>query len=201
MALAYLDPAAVPVHVSSPNRSGDLQAGSRALLPTPRGTRPSVDLLAIAQQFATSAPEIHEIRNQPERSWVLLAATDLFEAWAIGWPPRGSIELHDHGQSLGAVVVADGELVETSMVPGPHGLATLTTTRLETGSHRRFGPHYIHDLGNDGYNEAVSVHVYGPRLTSMTYYAIDATGRLAADRTERVTPVGPFDTTSDHDPS
>jgi hypothetical protein len=35
----------------------------------------------------------------------------------------------------------------------------------------------------------------------MTYYRLDGHGRLEAGRTEDVVPVGPFDTTSDHDPS
>jgi hypothetical protein len=35
----------------------------------------------------------------------------------------------------------------------------------------------------------------------MTYYGLDQYGRLGTVRTEEVTPVGPFDTTSDHDPS
>ena len=49
--------------------------------------------------------------------------------------------------------------------------------------------------------DAVSVHVYGPKLESMTYYELLASGRLEAVRTERIEPVGPFDVTRDHDPS
>ena len=201
MAIAYLGPAADLDHVSSPNRSAGLPAGPRAPLPHRDGPRGQVDLLAIAEGFAQSAPGIPELGGLSERTWVLLAVTDLFEAWAIGWPPGGKIELHDHGQSRGAVVVASGALTETTVRPTTRGVALTGTHRISVGEHRQFGPRYVHDLSNDSEEEALSVHVYGPRLTAMTYYELDRHGRLGAVRAEQVPPVGPFDTTSDHDPS
>jgi hypothetical protein len=166
-----------------------------------RPPRRAVNLLAIAEGFSVSAAEIPELRDVPGRRWVLLAATDLFEAWAIGWPPGGKIELHDHGQSSGAVVVARGSLVETGIRPTEHSVAAIESHHLHTGEHRTFGAHYIHDIVNDGPDHAVSVHVYGPKLTSMSYYQLAPTGRLQAVRTETVEPVGPFDVTRAHDPS
>jgi hypothetical protein len=70
-----------------------------------------------------------------------------------------------------------------------------------TGGHRRFGPGYVHDLANDGQDDAVSVHVYGPKLTTMSYYGLDDHGRIGVVRSEVVPAIGPFDVTSDHDPS
>ena len=201
MAVAYLDPAADLDHVSSPNRSAGLPAGSRVFLPSESAPRRQVDLLAIADGFAASAAGISELRQCTERSWVLLAVTDLFEAWAIGWPPGGAIELHDHGQSHGAVVVVDGALLETTIQPTEHRVALLSTHHLPTGSHRSFGRRYVHDLVNDSGEGAISVHVYGPRLTDMTYYRLDRSGTLVAERTEAVAPLGPFDTTGTYDPS
>ena len=160
-----------------------------------------MDLLSIAEGFAVSAPAITELHGISERSWVLLAVTDLFEAWAIGWPPGGHIELHDHGRSRGAVVVAVGALTETTVRSTPHGVALIGTHRVAAGEHRCFGPHYVHDLINDGERPAVSVHVYAPRLTSMSYYELGPGGSLDRVRTDEVPPVGPFDATSDHDPS
>jgi hypothetical protein len=201
MAFAYLDPAAPLDTVPSPNCSEGSPVGPRALLPEMTAQRRQVDLLAIAEGFAVSAPAIAEIQGRGERSWVLLAVTDLFEAWAIGWPPGGKIELHDHGGSHGAVVVAGGSLTETTIRPTAAGVALIGTHQIGSGEHRRFGPGYVHDLINDGETEAVSVHVYGPRLTAMSYYELDPRGRLDVVRTEDVPPIGPFDTTSDHDPS
>jgi len=201
MAIAYLGPAADHDHVSSPNRSDGLPAGPRAPLPQGGEWRRRVNLLAIAEGFAVSAPAIPELQGITERTWVLLALTDLFEAWAIGWPPGGTIELHDHGLSRGAVVVADGALVETTVRPTNRGVALIGTHQIGTGEHREFGPRYVHDLRNDGEDRAVSVHVYGPRLSEMAYYELNGQGRLEVTRTEEVPPPGPFDTTGDHDPS
>jgi hypothetical protein len=196
MALAYPGPAADVDHATSPHRSVRLPAGPG--VPRPRR---QVDLLAIADGFAVSVAAIPEFRQVTERTWVLVAVTDLFEAWAIAWPPGGGIELHDHGSSQGAVVVATGALTETTVRPTDRGVALIASHRIAAGEHRRFGTSYVHDLTNDGDQLAVSVHVYGPRLTSMRYYRLDDRGRLGMVRTEQLEPVGPFDTTAPHDPS
>jgi hypothetical protein len=201
MAIAYLGPAADLDHVSSPNRSEGLSAGPRAHSEHPAGSQRRINLLAIAQGFAVSAAAIPELQDLTERTWVLLAVTDLFEAWAIGWPSGGTIELHDHDLSRGAVVVASGELVESTVRATPRGVALIGNHRIGAGQYRKFGPRYVHDLTNDGEQDAVSVHVYGPKLTTMSYYELDGQGRLGVVRTEEVLPPGPFDTTSDHDPS
>ncbi len=200
MAIAYPDPAPVPPY-PSPHRSGGLPTGPGDLPPPASAPRRRIDLLPIAEGFAVSAPAIPELQGITERSWVLLAVTDLFEAWAIGWPPGGSIELHDHGRSHGAVVIAAGALVETTVRASRGGVAVIGSHRLSVGEHRRFGSHYVHDLINDDDLPAVSVHVYGPRLTSMSYYGLSDDGRLDRVRTEAVPPLGPFDATSVHDPS
>jgi Cysteine dioxygenase type I len=168
---------------------------------TVRRPRRDINLGAIAEGFANSAAEIPELLDITERQWILLAATDLFEAWAIGWPPGGKIELHDHGQSSGAVVVAGGSLVETRVRPTNHGVAVVESHIMNAGESLTFGSRYVHDMVNGGPDHAVSVHVYGPKLTSMSYYRLGSTGRLETVRTERVQPVGPFDVTRAHDPS
>ncbi len=201
MALAYLDPAAGVARGASSIRSDGLVAGSRAPLSGGTTPRRPVDLVAVARGFAASAAGIPELGDPEQRTWVLVAANDLFEAWAIGWPRGGRIELHDHGVSGGAVAVAAGALSETTVRATRPGVALISTHRIGVGEHRRFGPGYVHDLINDGDERAISVHVYGPRLTSMTYYRLDGQGRLGAVRTEQVPPVRPLDTTCGHDPS
>jgi predicted metal-dependent enzyme (double-stranded beta helix superfamily) len=201
MAFAYLE-SSTTAGISAPfahaPRGGPGPSGSPG---GQEGKRREVDLLAIAQGFAVSAGDITELHNLNQRSWVLLAVTDLFEAWAIGWPPGGHIELHDHGQSNGAVTVVRGALTETTVRATDRGVALIGTHHVGAGDHRTFGPHYVHDLTNDGLDDAISVHVYGPKLKTMTYYEMDPHGRLDTTRTEDVTPIGPFDTTSVHDPS
>jgi hypothetical protein len=196
MAIAYPGPAADQDEVSSLVHSVGLPAG-----PGVPPSRRHVDLLAIAHGFASSAADIPELQGLTERTWILLAVTDLFEAWAIGWPPGGKIELHDHGNSSGAVVVAAGSLTESAVRATPEGVALIATRQVDAGQHRTFGPHYVHDLTNDHQEQAVSVHVYGPRLRTMTYYELDGRGRLGELSVEHLDPVGPFDTTAAHDPS
>jgi hypothetical protein len=201
MAIAYPGPAADQRHVTSPLRSAGLPAGpgDARLLPSRRRRR--VDLLAIAEGFAVAAPNIAELHGSAERRWVLLAVTDLFEAWAIGWPHGGAIQFHDHGASSGALVVASGILTETTVRSSARGATVIGTRTLGPGARRRFAPGYVHDLTNDGEDQAVSVHVYGPRLSTMSYYRLDRRGGLERLRTEAVPPLGPFDATSAHDPS
>jgi hypothetical protein len=201
MAIAYLGPAVDPPNPSAFDSSEGLPAGPGSPLPRRAGRTKPIDLLAVAGQFAQTAPAIPEMRGLAERTWVLMAVTDLFEVWAIGWPPGGNIELHDHGLSHGAVVVAEGQLVESTVRPSSHGVNLITSRRLEAGRHRTFGPGYIHDIYNDSGRDAVSVHVYGPKLTTMSYYRLNERGRLEITRVEQTHPLGPFDTTSDHDPS
>jgi predicted metal-dependent enzyme (double-stranded beta helix superfamily) len=117
------------------------------------------------------------------RRWELLAASDTFEAWVIGWPPGGTIALHDHGDSAGAVVVAGGELVETLVAEEVGGSVTTTTRRMAAGTSWTMASRHVHDVVNDGAVPAVSVHVYAPRLTSMTHYRLDG-GVLQAERTD-----------------
>jgi hypothetical protein len=201
MAIANPGPAADLDHVSSPNRSESLRAGP-GVLPTPDALpRRPVDLTAIAEGFAVSAPAIAELQDPVERTWVLLAVTDLFEAWAIAWPTGGTIELHDHGRSHGAIVVASGELTETTVRSTSHALALIDTHLIVPGVPRRIGPGDVHSLTNEADQLAVSVHVYGPCLSAMSYYRLNPRGQFGVIRTETIPPVGPFDSTSDHDPS
>jgi quercetin dioxygenase-like cupin family protein len=128
----------------------------------------------------------HRVRCRPDRtvarSWERLVTTDEFEAWVIDWPPRGAISLHDHGQSYGAVVVTEGELTESRVHVRTDGQLDLDTTCLSPGGFVEIAPGVVHDVQNIGTGCATSVHVYSPRLTSMTYFSI-ARGSLVADRT------------------
>jgi hypothetical protein len=88
-------------------------------------------------------------------------------------------DLHDHGQSAGAFVIVGGELVEQSFDDG-----RLRPRRLPAQAGRGFSPVHIHRLVNAGDRPAVSVHVYGPALSTMTRYEV-AAGRLAVVGVDR----------------
>jgi quercetin dioxygenase-like cupin family protein len=184
MTLLTFDPFfATPVPVSP--------AASRLLHPAGEGRSAlrtlalsADELLTIAEGLARVATDWPGMADPPERRWSLVAATGQFEAWVIGWPSGGSIELHDHGDSAGAVVVASGELLETTVETGPDRRARRVSRTLATGSHLSFDAGHVHDVVNVGSVPAISVHVYAPRLTEMRFYRITGEDRLEATRTE-----------------
>jgi hypothetical protein len=140
-------------------------------------------LVTIARKLAGSGRWDHDLENPTERCWKLLAASDSYEAWVIAWPSGGLIELHDHGDSAGAVVVSSGTLVEHAATMGTQGSVISKSSVLRTGIATTFGAGYVHDIVNLSDSPAISVHVYSPRLTSMTYYSVNG-GRLVPGRTE-----------------
>jgi Cysteine dioxygenase type I len=153
-------------------RNGAKIAQSHGLL---NGITDAIDmapskLLAIAKELAYGAENWPAMREPARRVWELIDSSQDFEAWFIGWPPGGAIELHDHGESGGAVVVAQGELVEMVITADGKGPLAMTNTVLPTSASVTFDRSHIHEIVNPGPGPAISVHVYAPRLTAMTYY-------------------------------
>jgi predicted metal-dependent enzyme (double-stranded beta helix superfamily) len=144
----------------------------------------SSTLLAIAEGLAPSARRWPGMAEPTRRVWDLIAASEAFEAWVISWPPGGAIELHDHGGSSGAVVVAGGELVEVAVAEDRRGVLETTSTVLPLSASVTFGRAHVHEIVNLGSRPAISVHVYAPRLTTMTYYQL-SNGLLEARATVR----------------
>lgn len=142
-----------------------------------------VELQTIAEGLARTA-HWWPAEDRPARGGRdLMVVSEDFEAWVVAWPQGGAIELHDHGDAVGAVVVAKGELVVTSATPFGGGIETEAAV-LRTGSSMSFGAGLVHAIGNVAPGPAISVHVYAPRLTSATFYEI-LEGRLEALRTTR----------------
>lgn len=141
-----------------------------------------VDLVAMAYGFAGRASDWPGLDDPLERCWRTIAATERFEAWVVAWPVGGTVELHDHGGSAGAVVVASGTLVELSL-GSVHG-EPKTNTKSIPGHHLSFGRGHIHDFVNHGPDPALSVHVYTPALQAMTYFDWADEHDLVAVRTD-----------------
>ena len=151
-----------------------------------------VDLVEIVEELADS-PEIwwpKVQRSTGERWYIPLLQDDSFEAWLLGWPIGGGIELHDHGTSSGALAVVEGTLLETYIGASdwvrPGG--QLRHRGLPEGALVCFGPDHIHDVVNGGARQALSIHAYSPRLRSMTFYENRPDRGLAAVRTELSSP-------------
>lgn len=97
------------------------------------------------------------------------------EAWLLTWLPWQGTPVHDHGGSAGAFLVLAGTLSEWTPWAGARvtGRGGRTATHV-AGDLREFGPAHVHEIVNRGTEPAVSLHVYGPRLRSMTRYEVSA---------------------------
>ena len=135
-----------------------------------------LDHLAIAARYAATADQWPIApRFNPVDRWYhrLVAATD-HEVWLLTWLPGQGTEIHDHGGSAGAFQVVSGSLTEDTVVDGTP--PRITARELGEGAGRRFGPRHIHRITNRSGRPAVSVHVYGPALATMTRYQISPSG-------------------------
>lgn len=184
MTTLLLRPTEAPEAPASPPSTGAAASG-RLLHPAADPSFLGVgELLAIAEGLAVSAHSWPGMDRPTRRIWDVMVASDTFEAWVIAWPPGGAIELHDHGGSSGAIVVASGELTETTVTERTDGQANTETTVLPAGMSTTFAAPHIHDMVNLGAVPAISVHAYSPRLTEMTHYDM-ADGRLVTGPTVR----------------
>ena len=156
---------------------------SHAAVPQPLPTDVLVDIaagLATARPLWEPALDVAPDR----RGHVRILATDAYEAWLITWPVGHGVDLHDHGGSTGVIAVAEGSLVEIDAL----GDGSFTTTRVDAGNTHVVPPERVHDVINTGTAPAISIHVYSPPLTSMTFYDPDGVGEV---RTQVVFPEDP----------
>jgi predicted metal-dependent enzyme (double-stranded beta helix superfamily) len=104
-----------------------------------------------------------------------MLSTPSYDAWIIRWSPSAELDLHDHGGSIGVVQVVEGELIEqhADLVTG----GPLRSQTVRAGHTVRIASTTVHAVANLGPDDALSVHVYSPPLSTMTFYG-DASGRL-----------------------
>jgi predicted metal-dependent enzyme (double-stranded beta helix superfamily) len=103
-----------------------------------------------------------------ERAWTRVLDTTDADAWLIVWDRAGRVGAHDHGGSRGAVHVLRGTLTESYRANPTEPEARVR--RLHRGTTIAIPDDHVHDVVNLGPRRAVSLHVYAPRLTSMTFY-------------------------------
>ena len=142
--------------------------------------RPRVHPREVASRLA---PAVHwqGALDTRSRSWRLMARTPDFDAWLIAWPKGGKVELHDHGTSTGAVSVISGALVEAVPRRDEAGRLSLVRHELQAGATLGFGADHIHDVTNESEERALSLHVYSPALTSMTFYELTEDALVVRD--------------------
>jgi Cysteine dioxygenase type I len=134
------------------------------------------DHLAIAARYA-AAPERWAVtpRFDPVDRWYhRLAEETGHEVWVLTWLPGQGTEIRGHGGSAGAFQVVSGSLTEDTVVDGRP--PRIVARELGEGAGRRFGARHIHRVANRSGRPAVSVHVYGPALRTMTRYRVGEAG-------------------------
>lgn len=139
---------------------------------------PGVDHLSPAELLRTarlfgSDPALATLVDPEgkESTWVELDSDPHVHVWLLSWPAGTLNGWHDHGQSAGAFHVVRGTLLEQTSTGHRREFRTLVA-----GEGRAFEQNHIHHLANLRNGTALSVHVYAPRLTTTTQYAITPTG-------------------------
>jgi predicted metal-dependent enzyme (double-stranded beta helix superfamily) len=115
------------------------------------------------------------VRHDPVERWhARLHWSPFAEIYLLGWTPQQDTRMHDHGGSVGAFAVVQGELFEEHT----RSQALVTDRRRHhAGDVTAFGARYVHNLGNLGPGVATSIHAYSPPLAFMRFYRPDASGR------------------------
>ena len=137
-----------------------------------------LDHLATAARYAAD-PDAWPVApryNAVDRWYHRLAQEPDHEVWLLTWLPGQGTDLHDHGGSAGAFHVFSGTLTEDTVATGADGAPRITARELGEGAGRRFGTRHIHRITNRSNRPAISIHAYGPALTTMTRYRIGAAG-------------------------
>ena len=148
-----------------------------ALNPTSASASPAIDqlgpeLLRTASLFA-SDPGLPFLVDPDEKEarWVELDSSPDVNIWLLSWPAGTHNEWHYHGESAGAFQVVRGTLLEQTSKENRREFRTIIA-----GQGRSFEQNHIHQFANVRSGTALSVHVYAPRLTTTTRYAITPTG-------------------------
>ncbi len=163
--------------IATASRPADAPTDLCPAEPVPTDLPPTA-LTAIAAGLASAltGDEITLEGSEP-RAFVRLLEAPTYEAWLIAWGPIGALDLHDHGGSAGAIHVVQGELMET--YTDRHRRDPLRSRSLQAGDDVHVPVTRVHEVWNAGTGVALSVHVYSPRVTTMTFYDPDPSRFLA----------------------
>jgi hypothetical protein len=132
-------------------------------------------------RFDDLEPELSQPAAEPRRSYIRLPSGPSSEAWLISWPAGSCAPLHDHGVAQGMAAVLSGELLELRFLRDSQRWAE---SRWQPGAIIELAARTCHEVHNVSDHMAYSLHVYSPRLDSMTYYGRTADGRIHPLRSE-----------------
>ena len=141
--------------------------------PVARSVPLTTELLADIAAGLAASDELwrpHAHHDSEARRPVRLVVCDLWEAWVVGWTAGQHVEVHDHGDSAGVLMVVEGARAAVRPA-GPHRVVTTWSA----GEVVELPVGVVHDVV--GLDRATSIHVYSPPLGAVTYY--DDDGRPA----------------------
>ncbi len=143
--------------------------------PRPCRVQPRVSPLEVVDRLAPAVHWPGALETQG-RTWRLMARTPEFDAWLIAWPSGGNVEFHDHGNSTGAVKrhQRDPSSSRSRGATTP-GVSPSCASSLHAGAAWVSGPGTSTTSSTNRTVHALSLHVYSPALTAMTFY--DVVGR------------------------
>jgi predicted metal-dependent enzyme (double-stranded beta helix superfamily) len=114
-------------------------------------------------------------RHDPaQRVFECLRLDDQIEIWLICWMPGHDTGFHDHDLSSGAVVVAQGAVVEERLRLG----VPPEVRRFGPGDVFDFSPVDIHRVTHAGTTPATTIHAYSPPLRRLGAYLVQPGGTL-----------------------
>ena len=137
------------------------------------GVREQDRALTLLAELLDQRAELISIARRLEipasgRAWVRVTDTADADAWLIAWNPATHVGSHDHGGSRGALHVLRGTLVESYRENREQTASHVR--RLRAGESVSIPHDRVHDVANPAARRALSLHVYAPRLTTMTFY-------------------------------
>ena len=141
-----------------------MSASSSALLAPRRGLARRLELLAHGYAALTETDRSLVVAPW-QRRWRRIAETPEYDAWLIVRGASSGIDLHDHGDSTGAIhVLHDGALVERSRDRAEREDVPLDAWKLRARGTFLVPATRVHEVRNPFRVDALSVHVYSPPL-------------------------------------
>lgn len=165
---------------------GSIEYSAAASLQLPTTTEPGLAHAQLELSNWRASLRFEDLRASAvyprgaQRSYVRLPSRAGCEAWLICWPAGARAPLHDHGGASALATMLVGELREW-LQPYPGSSIERCwrrDARIEIPTHAR------HEVWNDSEVTAYSLHVYAPRLASMTFYERTQSGELRALHSE-----------------
>jgi hypothetical protein len=126
-----------------------------------------LEIVALAIALRGDLYEDLVVDDETSRSWMLLFRNPAYEVRLLTWEREQSSDWHDHGGSSGAFAVTSGVLLERHRGDDHVGVVS---GHFGVGQFGAFGPDYVHDIMHGAGSPAVSIHVYSPPLSGLTFY-------------------------------